>query len=157
MCLWECLLNESRWRQRVGMTANPRDQFNRGIGITEPLFAFACASLSSPCSAYRHRVRMHIKKLKVRKARGVFYYHYRTISERVLTQSLILAGYQTPCAAETVAMLSCWATSKDIHNTSACAASAQALADCMRSSVSGALIFWRQHHVAHAFFVSCVL
>ena len=46
------------------------------------------------------------------------------------------AAYKTPCAAETVAMLSCWAATKDINNVGDCAATAKALQDCMRASVS---------------------
>ncbi|PAV23220.1 37s ribosomal mitochondrial [Pyrrhoderma noxium] len=56
---------------------------------------------------------MHIKKLKVRKVK---------------------AGYQTPCAVETLAMLSCWAASKNGSNVQACAESAKALSECMRAN-----------------------
>ncbi|EJD06006.1 uncharacterized protein FOMMEDRAFT_139300 [Fomitiporia mediterranea MF3/22] len=59
---------------------------------------------------------MHIKKLKVRKGR---------------------AGYQTPCAAETLAMLSCWAATKDTNNVGECAEKAKAVAECMRNSTKG--------------------
>ncbi|KAH8117526.1 hypothetical protein DFH11DRAFT_1724516 [Phellopilus nigrolimitatus] len=60
---------------------------------------------------------MHIKKLKVRKGSP---------------------GYKTPCAGETLAMLNCWAASRDLSNMGACAASAQSLAECMRNNTVGA-------------------
>ena len=98
-----------------------------------------------------HRARMHIKKLKVRKGRGAsleeHIYHFFDVSNFLD----FTAGYQTPCAAETVAMLSCWATSKDIHNTNACLPAAQALQDCMRASVSSN--FSTRHSVCSLLFL----
>ncbi|KAI0797785.1 hypothetical protein C8Q75DRAFT_739644 [Abortiporus biennis] len=41
---------------------------------------------------------------------------------------------QAACAPELAQMLSCWATSQDYMNTSSCAATAQTLFDCMRTT-----------------------
>ncbi|KAG8893474.1 hypothetical protein FRB99_001918 [Tulasnella sp. 403] len=39
-----------------------------------------------------------------------------------------------PCIPELSAMLGCWAVSHDLKNVGACAESAKALAECMRTS-----------------------
>lgn len=90
---------------------------------------------------------MHIKKLKVRKGRGAC--SLPCYFSTVLTRNAHEAAYQTPCAAETLTMLSCWAANKDITNVGECATAAKTLSECMRTSVS--FMFSRRNLPTHAY------
>ena len=78
---------------------------------------------------------MHIQKLKVRPKKSVHgCYHglFCARSDRFVGAAVSL------CAPELATMLGCWAAKNDTATTGACAESARALYDCMRSTVRAA-------------------
>jgi len=72
---------------------------------------------------------MHIQKLKVRPKKSVDILFIMDYPDHFLGAAVSL------CAPELATMLGCWAAKNDMTATGACAESAKALYDCMRTTV----------------------
>lgn len=91
----------------------------------------------SRCSVDRsdcvpHATNMHIQKLKVRPKKSA---HSEPVALFQRYPNYPTAATVSLCTPELTTMLGCWAAKNDLTTTGACAESAKALYDCMRTTV----------------------